>query len=245
MPKRTRIGLIVPSSDATYEADFMMTRPSDVTLHSYRVPLPDEDSGEKGMDDMNAGIVDAARSLITAKVEGIAFGGTTASFYKGPGYDEELIKIIEETSGLPGVVTSYSVVQALRFFGAKKVSVATPYPEWNNKKLIAYLEALDFDVLNLEADPWAFRESGRLISDQDPEEILEFTSKACSPDADALFCSCTAWRVMEVVDELEKRIGKPVITSNQATIWMTYRKAGITEPVKGFGKLLESLTAAA
>ena len=47
---------------------------------------------------------------------------------------------------------------------------------------------------------------------------------------------------VEAVDEIEQRIGKPVVTSNQSSIWMTLRKLGHTAPIAGFGRLLRSLT---
>ena len=46
----------------------------------------------------------------------------------------------------------------------------------------------------------------------------------------------------EAVAELEFRTGKPVVTSNQATIWASLRALGCTAPIEGFGKLLEGST---
>ena len=105
------------------------------------------------------------------------------------------------------------------------------------------MEAQGFDVLNLEAEPWAAEAGNQGINDQDPEAIIEFASRACHPDAEALFCSCTAWRAMEAVEELERRTGRPVVTSNQATIWATFRRLGIRSE-RGYGRLLDSLVAA-
>ncbi len=68
-------------------------------------------------------------------------------------------------------------------------------------------------------------------------------ARVCRPEADALLCSCTAWRSVEAVAELERRLGKPVVTSNQASIWMSFRALGLTTPIKGFGRLLESRAA--
>ena len=80
------------------------------------------------------------------------------------------------------------------------------------------------------------------INNQDPESVVEFAAKICHDDADALLCSCTAWRSLEAVDQLEQLTGKPVVSSNQASIWATYKNLNITEPVAGFGSLLESLS---
>lgn len=98
-------------------------------------------------------------------------------------------------------------------------------------------------MLNLEGEPVAAASGNQGINDQEPESVVEFASRICRDDADALLCSCTAWRSLEAVDELEQRTGKPVVSSNQATIWATYRNLGMTEPVRGYGKLLESLSA--
>ena len=245
MAQRKRIGLAVPSSDITCEADFMMAAPPGVTIHSHRLWLPVEGAGKGSADLMCSQVPEAAKYLATAKVDAIAFGCTTASFYNGPEAAADLVRAMEEATGAPAAVTSQSAVEALRFFGAKKVSIVTPYKEWANRRLIEYMTDAGFEVLNLEADPWAFEESGRMIGEREPEDILEFASAACRPEADALFCSCTAWRSMEVAEELEKRTGKPVVTSNQAMIWVLLRRLGFTEPIRGFGRLLESLAPAA
>ena len=241
MAKRTRIGLMVPSTNTTCEADFQMAAPSGVSVHGHRLWMTNDATGRDGIESMNGEIEAAARYLATAKVDVIAYGCTTGSFYKGAGWDEEMLRLIEDVAGVPAAATSPSVVEALRYLGARKVSVASPYAQWNNDKLRDYLEAQGFEVLNVEGEPWASRAGNQGINDQDPEAIIEFASSVCRPEADVLFCSCTAWRSMEAVNELERRTGVPVVTSNQATIWRTLRMVGVSQRIDGFGKLLESL----
>ena len=241
MSVRTRIGVMVPSTNTSFEADFQMVAPRDVTVHGQRLWLTNDALGASGMDRMNADVESGARYLATARVDVVAYGCTTGSFYRGPGWDREMLEIIRKGAGVPAVATSPSVVEALRFFGGRKVSVATPYPEWNNTQLRAYLEALDFEVLNVDGEPRAAASGNQGINDRDPEEVVEFASKVCRPEADVLLCSCTAWRSLEAVAELERRIGKPVVTSNQASIWAAYRAIGLKPKITGFGRLLESL----
>lgn len=241
MAVRTRIGVMVPSTNTTFEADCQLVAPNGVTIHGHRMWLTNEFSDAEGMDRMNADIELAARYLATANVDVIAYGCTTGSFYKGPGWDEEMMRLITGATGIPATATSPSVVQALRFFGAKRLSVASPYPDWNNRMLRAYLEAQGFEVLNVEGEPVASSSGNQGINDQDPQSVVEFASKVCLPEADALLCSCTAWRSLEAVDELEKRTGKPVVSSNQATIWATFKALGMTPEIRGYGRLLESL----
>lgn len=241
MSVRKRIGVMVPSTNTTFEADFQLVAPRDVTVHGTRLWLTNDAEGAEGMDRMNAEVEAGARYLATAKVDVVVYGCTTGSFYRGPGWDKEMIAVMERAAGVPAVATSPSVVEALRSFGARRVSVATPYPDWNNRQLRAYLEALGFEVLNVEGEPTAARSGNQGINDRDPEEVVAFASKACRPEADALLCSCTAWRSLEAVDELERRTGKPVVSSNQACVWNAFRKLGLRPKISGYGRLLESL----
>jgi maleate isomerase len=241
MSVRKRIGVMVPSTNTTCEADYQMVVPRGITVHGQRLWLTNDALGEDGMNRMNAEIESGARYLATARVDVIAYGCTTGSFYKGPGWDREMLDVIQRAAGVPGVATSPSVVEALRSFGARRISVATPYPEWNNQRLRAYLEASGFEVLNVEAEPVAARSGNQGINDQDPAVIAEFAARACRPEADALLCSCTAWRSVEAVDEIERRTGKPVVTSNQSSIWACLRTLGVRERITGFGRLLAGL----
>lgn len=244
MSPRKRIGVMVPSTNTTCEADFQLTVPRDVTIHGQRLWMTNEGTGDEAYVRMNGEIESGARYLATAHVDVVVYGCTTGSFYKGPGWDLEMLDLIRRTAGVPAVATSPSVVEALRFFGARRISVATPYPDWNNQRLRAYLEGQGFAVLNVDGEPRAAAAGNQGINDQDPETVAEFAARVCRPEADALLCSCTAWRSVEAVAAIEARTGKPVVSSNQSTIWTALRALGFTGPITGFGRLLESLAPA-
>lgn len=245
MSPRKRIGVMVPSTNTTCEADFQLTLPREFTVHGQRLWMTNEGTGDEAYVRMNAEIESGARYLATAHVDVIVYGCTTGSFYKGPGWDTEMLEVIRREAGVPAVATSPSVVEALRFFGVRRISVATPYPEWNNRRLRAYLEAQGFEVLNVDGEPEAAAAGNQGINDQDPQSVVEFASRVCRPEADALLCSCTAWRSVEAVAAIEARTGKPVVTSNQSTIWTALRALRVSGSIAGFGRLLESLGSAA
>ena len=150
-----------------------------------------------------------------------------------------MLTIIQEASGVPSVATAPASVEALKQLGAKKVSVATPYPEWNNRQLKIYYEALGFEILNVDAEPVASVAGSQGINDQDPESVLNFAASVCDPDADVLFCSCTAWRSFEIVEALEAAVGKPVITSNQVTALAIMKRLDLEPINSSFGSLFE------
>ena len=242
MSVRTRIGLMMPAADATSEPDFYtVLGTGEFSIHTHRLWDAKDLVKAERMDRMNSEIESAARYLARADVDAIAYCCTTGSFYRGPGWDQEMVHLMESTAGVPAVATSPSVVEALHHIGAKKLSVITPYPAWNNDLLEEYLTAKGFQVLNLDPHPETYTGVVNMC-DQDPEVVIEFGVEKCRPEADALLISCTGWRAIEVAEELEDRIGKPVISATQATIWLLLRKLGIPRPIHGYGKLLEGLS---
>ena len=243
MDARRRIGILVPVTNTTAEPDFHRAAPPGTTVHSQRLWLANERAGQERIDAMNAELEQGARYLAQGKMDVLAMVGTTNSFYRGIGYGDDMEEIMARVSGVPSVATSPSVAKALKFFGARKISVATPYPTWNNDRLKEYYSALGFQVLNVDGEPWCAAAGAREINDLEPMAIAEFAAGVCRPQADALFCPCTGWRAMEAAGELERRLQIPVVTAVQATVWRTFRKAGITRPIAGSGRLLELMPA--
>ena len=122
MSPRKRIGVMIPSTNTTCEADFQLTVPRDVTIHGQRLWMTNEGTGDAAYVRMNGEIESGARYLATAHVDVVVYGCTTGSFYKGPGWDTEMLELIRREAKVPAVATSPSVVEALRFFGARRLS---------------------------------------------------------------------------------------------------------------------------
>ena len=242
MAIRRRIGLIVPSTNTTVEPDFRMAAPKDVTIHTHRM-WSDEAATTDIVDKMNSDVERAARYLSTASVDLVVYACTAGSFYKGRGYDREMMSMIERTAGVPAVATAPAAADALDHLGVKAISVTSPYGDWRDERLRVYYNEAGFKVLNVEGEPVAAAAGNSGICDQPPESVVEFSASVCRPEAEALFCSGTAWRSMEAVPELERRLSRPVVSANQATVWATFKKLGI-EPNPGYGSLIDSLAKA-
>ena len=99
MSSRKRIGLMVPSTNTTCEADFQMMVPRGITVHGQRLWMTNEGLGDDGMNRMNAEIESGARYLATARVDVILYGCTTGSFFKGPGLGPGDVGLIERAAG--------------------------------------------------------------------------------------------------------------------------------------------------
>jgi maleate isomerase len=224
-----RIGVLVPSTNTTVEADFQRVLSGCATVHAERLFIPDGTMTAEFLDEMNRDLDSKVRSLHSARVDVMVYACTSGSFYKGPAWDDAVINTIERIAGIPAITTSQAVKLALDTVNAKTLSVITPYPEWTNHKLLDYYSASGFDIVSIAGDVRAAEHGHRCINDQEPAEIADFARDHIAPEADALFCSCTAWRTFEVSAALEKECARPVITSNQATIWQALTLANVLE----------------
>src|SRR5256712_4810545 len=119
MALRKRIGVMVPSTNTTFEADFQLVSPRNVTIHGQRLWLTNDAEGQAGMDRMNGEIETGARYLATANVDVIAYGCTTGSFYRGPGYDREMLDTIQKAARVPAAAAAPAAAQALRHLRAR------------------------------------------------------------------------------------------------------------------------------
>lgn len=230
---RKRLGLILPSSNTTTEPDLHWLLPEEVTLHSARIWVVDVTHDDLAK--MNDDAESAARYLGTLRPNAIAYACTSGSFIGGPGYDQELLsRIAGAADGVASVGTSPSMVDALREVGISRVSVATPYTDRINDGLTTFLSANGFEVLNIAGQQLV---SNLEIGNQSPALIREFALANFDSSADGYFLSCTNWRSTEVIETLEQELGKPVVTSNQATLWAALNALDIEYTIEGCGSL--------
>ena len=116
----------------------------------------------------------------------------------------------------------------------KKIAVFTPYSKKLNDEVIDYFSSQGFDIVtNTYLDIAADYDIGKV----DQNFLLKTLSQIQIKNADALFISCTALPVLNIIERLEKELGKPVITSNQSLIWDTLESIGMNKNIRGFGKL--------
>jgi maleate isomerase len=208
--------------------------PEHVSLHASRIWVVDVTHDD--LEAMNSEAEMAARYVGTAQVDAVAYACTSGSFIGGPGYDQALLaRITAEAGGVPAVGTSPAMVEALHAVDIQRVSVVTPYTDEINEGLTTFLTAHGFDVLSMAGQQIVPNVE---IGAQAPETIVAFAKANLDPAANGLFLSCTNWRAMEVAERLERETGKPVVTSNQATLWAALRALGVAMSVDGYGSLL-------
>jgi maleate isomerase len=238
---RGRIGLLVPSTNFTVEVEFYRTLPEGVSVHTARCVLRDverEDEKIQALIDMGKNVIKAAKEVADIRPKVITWACTSGSFIKGLGYDQELIEGIEKETGIKALTTSTAVVMALRELNVARIAVATPYNLEINEKEKIFLEQ---SIPGLRVT--GIRGLGILKAvdkgNLEPKSAFIAAREVDSPEAECVFISCTAWRTFEIIHILEHDLKKPVVTSNQASLWASLKVLGI-HGIKGYGQLLES-----
>lgn len=233
---RGRLGVIVPSSDATSEPDYQRYTPEGVSVYGSRMLLEDGSADADSLEQMADDVERCAELLSTVDVDVVAYSCTTGSLVKGPGYDEEIERRIAETAGVPAVATAASIKRAFDALGAESLAITTPYIDDLNEKERDFLEESGYEVtaidgLGLETD----NEIGREPAFRSYREAKKLDTEG----ADCVFVSCTGYRTLGVIERLERDLGKPVVTSNQATLWNSLRELDVDYSDVELGELFE------
>lgn len=239
---RGRIGLVVPSTNTTCEMEFHRLAPEGVSVHTARVFLPEADDPETRIEQIRAmdkGLLDAVREVASVEPGVIVWACTAASFLGGERHEAHLARELAQAVGIPVLTTSGAVVDALRELGVRRVAMATPYVDAINKREKLFLEVSlpGLEVVGLVgAGIVGNLPKGRLA----PESAYLAGRQVNTDAAEAVFLSCTNWRTLEILESLEQDLGKPVISSVQASAWRAFRELALPD-LAGPGRLLRRI----
>ena len=232
---RARIGVIVPTSNTVNETEFNRLKPDGVTFHFTRSPLhrdPATDDFAAMMDDLGR----AGGDLAACAVDLVAYGCVSGSMACPA---DRLLGTLGAASGAAAMSTAGAMLAALDALGVTRVAMATPYTEETNAHEAAYLAGHGIEVvaasgLGLNTS----LEKIQRISRVAPKAVFDHAMAVDRPEAEALLICCTDFNTVDAIEPLEEALGKPVVTSNAATLWAALRALGIDDPIPGCGRLL-------
>lgn len=233
MSWRAGLGIVYPA-DGALDDEYWKLVPEGVTVHITRIEMPDEDLTVQVLEDQadSPDLEVAARHLSIVDPDAIAYACTSGSFIYGVGSDLDIIERMEAASGASCTTTSTASVNALKAVEANKLAVVTPYAGEINERLRVFLEDSGFEVVSFKS-----LELVRDIFAQPPGAAYQLAKEADTPEAQAVFISCTNFRTVEILDALEQDLEKPVVSANQATMWEMLRLAGVNPGCEGIGTL--------
>jgi maleate isomerase len=232
---RARIGVVIPSVNTVVEAWFAKAAPPGVSVHVSRMPISSDTSPEALLE-MSKHEVAAAKLVADCEPDVIMYACTASTIVRGRAYDLELMDTLTEATGVPCCTTTEAILRALQLFDARRVAIATPYPDAIDEREWAYFEGCGLEVTGLRSFGIA---DNRELADPSPGEIYRLGREAWVPGSDALLISCLALRSHFIVGELERDLAAPVVTSTQATLWAALRIAGVRDALPGYGEVLE------
>jgi maleate isomerase len=227
---RARIGFIIPASNRMVEPQMQRFMPKGVVPHFTRILMRGRE-----LDELLPEIRNATFLLAESKCDVTVLQCTGTSMSGGVDKEKEIIADMEKVSGRKALSAASSLMAAFAALGARKLVFASENEPPGHARKLAYLREAGFDIL---ADKAVGLPGTDWFCTMPPQLWYDTALSLRRDDADAYFISCANIHSIDVIEDLERELKKPVITSNQAALWCALRKAGLREAVPGLGHLL-------
>ena len=231
-----RVGLIALASDFMIEKDFInVLKDKDIDFFVNRIECYNPLTSEN-LIKMSQKVTEVAKDILPdQKIDCVVYGCTSGTIAAGHSSIEEKVKLAKPEAKV--TTPSTAAIKALKKLNIKNISIFTPYSKRLNDEVVDYFKKENF---NITSNSYFDIESDFDIGKVDQNYLYEVLSKVDLNGADALFVSCTALPVLSIIDKLEKKLNKVVLSSNQALIWDTLENIGKNNSMQGFGKLFNS-----
>lgn len=229
-----RIGLIALATDFNSEQDLRRMYPDGIEVFTNRI-LNANPVTLQNLRNMAGDISRAAGGILPGfGVDAMIYGCTSGTVANGANTIEQLVH--QSCPGIPVTNPVSAALAAFAHFGAKRISILTPYTEDVNLEMVAYFRNHGIEVINIAGFGY---DSDIDMTGIPPQEIAQAAVEMCDDGADLLFISCTAIRASLVIESIERTISKPVVTSNQALVWHSLKLVGYTQGIEGYGSLFQ------
>ena len=231
-----RVGLIALASDFMIEKDFInVIKDKDIDFFVNRIECYNPLTADN-LIKMSEKVTEVTNDILPdQEIDCVVYGCTSGTIAAGHDSIEKKVKLAKPKAKV--TTPSTAAIKALKKLNIKNLSIFTPYSKKLNDEVVEYFKKEGF---NITSNSYFDIESDYDIGKVDQNHLYEVLSKIDLKDADALFVSCTALPVLPIIEKLEKKLNKIVLSSNQVLIWDTLQNIKKTEPVNGFGKLFLS-----
>jgi maleate cis-trans isomerase len=168
----------------------------------------------------------------SARLDALVWACTSGSFVFGWDGASAQVAALGAAAGVPASSTSFAFVDACARLGVTRVAIGATYPDDVAQRFVEFLGGAGIEVLSVSARGII---TAAEVGTLEPADVLEFAAAADHPDAEALLLPDTALHTVGLLDALDARVGKPVLTANQVSIWQGLRLAGADVPRHGLG----------
>ena len=230
---RARIGFIIPSSNRMIEPQMQRFMPAGVVPHFSRIGMTNRHKAP--LEELLPRITYAAELLADSKCDVTVLQCTGTSMSGGVDMDKRVVAEIEKVTKRPALSTASALNAAFAALDARRLVFISETKQADHDKKLAYLREAGFDIV---ADKAASLAGTDAYCTTPPAFWYDLAMALRNDSADAYFISCSNIQSIDVIEDLERDLAKPVVTSNQAAIWCSLRAAGIRDEVRGLGALL-------
>ncbi len=171
------------------------------------------------------------------ELDSVVWACTSGSFVFGWDGATQQVATLADVAGVPASSTSFAFTDAVTALGARRVAVAATYPGDVAERFVEFLGHECIDVVRLSSRGIV---TAAEVGTLERDDVLDFAEANDHPDADVLLMPDTALHTVGWLGDLELRVGKPVLTANQVSIWQGLRLAGAQRRRRGLGTLFES-----
>jgi maleate isomerase len=228
-----RIGLIVPSSNRLAEPQFHRYAPAGIAIHVARVQITGRHRRPIGA--MLDEIGHAASSLGDARCDPVVFHCTGTAMTEGAEGEAAIVARVARESGATSFSVAQAILEAFGPLGMRRVVLLSPYSTNEHEK--SFLRAHGIEVVSDIALNVGTSDGYITIP---VARWVELAREHARVPADGYFLSCTNTTQIEAIAAIEQETGKPVVNSNQATLWAALRRinsTGAVPELPSLGKL--------
>jgi maleate isomerase len=237
MTTRTLLGMLTPSSNTVLEpvTAAMLAGLEDVSAHFARFPVTEIALSPTALAQFDdAPILAAAGLLAHAKVNAIAWNGTSSGWL-GFDADERLVSRITEQTGIAATTSMLALNEILMARGARRVAFVTPYLDAVQARIVGNYAALGYDCV---AERHLGLQDNFSFSEVPATTLADMVRAVATAKPDAIAVICTNLRAAGLVSALEAETGIRIYDTIATAVWKSLVLAGADpKRVVGWGRL--------
>jgi maleate isomerase len=237
---RRKFAVIAPSTNTAVQPEFDAMRPRGVTNHFGRILIPNDpvnndDDFNQLMDNIRKEMMNTVDQVMTCEPDYLIMGMSSETFWDGLEGSKRLMQRVEQRAGVKVAMGSDASQEALRRYGAKRISVITPYMPAGDAQVRRFFTDCGFEIVHLKGLRGTSPVQYAHISER---ELRDAINEVNGPDVDAIVQVGTNLAMARLAGIAEFWLDKPVLAINTCIYWWALRQNGIDDKIDGYGSLL-------